>query len=171
MLNDDVVTGETAELFASARAKLARAELHFADFTERAIEWTKKTSGKYNAGVAREDHVEGDLDVLVYRLAESKFPPPREFALIIGDIVVNLRAMLDHVAWELVTRAGAKVNMRQVYFPVCDIEPQFRGDCVVKLSGVPSDQLDVIRRVQPFAVADAHRISPRDAPLAVLNRW
>jgi hypothetical protein len=117
VLNDEVVTEETAEPFASARSKLARAELHFADFTERAIEWTKKTSGKYSASVAREDHVEGDLDVLVYRLAESMFPPPpREFALIIGDIVVNLRAVLDHVAWELVTRAGAKVNMRQVYF-------------------------------------------------------
>jgi hypothetical protein len=28
----------------------------------------------------------------------------------------------------------------------------------------------MIRSVQPFAVADAHDISPRDAPLAVLNR-
>jgi hypothetical protein len=51
--------------------------------------------------------------------AEIVEPPPPMLSVIVGDVLHNLRSSLDHLAWELVIRAGGKPG-RQTYFPICD---------------------------------------------------
>jgi hypothetical protein len=51
-------------------------------------------------------------------------PMPIEFSLIAGDAVNNLRAALDHLAWQLVIASGGTPG-RHTAFPLSDTEAEF----------------------------------------------
>ena len=100
--------------------------------------------------------------------AEIVRSPPPTFSVIVGDILHNLRSALDHLAWELVKRAGGKPG-RHTSFPICDTEDRWLKDVVLRrrsedrrspLSGIEPDSAiwRFIQAVQPYegaAYADA----------------
>lgn len=54
--------------------------------------------------------------------------PPPTFALIIGDVVHNLRTALDHANWELRGQDGGKQD-RYTKLPVGDDKTKFESQC------------------------------------------
>jgi hypothetical protein len=92
--------------------------------------------------------------------AEVVEPPPPTLSVIVGDVLHNLRSALDHLAWELVKRAGGKPG-RHTYFPICDTEKWWLQETVHRrraedrkspLAGVePSSAIwRFIQAVQPY---------------------
>lgn len=87
-------------------------------------------------------------------------PPPANLSVIVGDILHNLRSGLDHLAWELVIRAGAKPG-HHTSFPICDTEDRWleevgrrrrSGDRPSPLTGIePGSAIwKFIQAVQPY---------------------
>lgn len=92
--------------------------------------------------------------------AEIVRPPPADLSVIVGDVLHNLRSGLDHLAWELVKRAGGKPG-RHTYFPICDTEARWlqevehrrrNRDRRSPLSGIEPDSAiwKFIQAVQPY---------------------
>ena len=90
--------------------------------------------------------------------------PPREWALIIGDAVQNIRSTLEHLAYELSTPAGRR---RGTQFPIFDDERRFKERGEPKIATITGDERTLIERVQPYN--DAAKI-PGNNPLAILQR-
>ncbi len=63
--------------------------------------------------------------------AELVAPPWPMLSVIVGDVLHNLRSGLDHLAWELVLRAGGKPG-RHTKFPICDTEDRWLAEVVHK---------------------------------------
>lgn len=54
-------------------------------------------------------------------------PVPLEVGMMLGDVLHNLRASLDYLAWELVEAAGG-VPDKDTYFPFCKTREQLEKD-------------------------------------------
>lgn len=87
-------------------------------------------------------------------------PPTPMLSVVVGDILHNLRSSLDHLAWQLVIRAGATPG-RHTYFPICDTEQRWldeverrrrSGDRASPLKGIePGSAIwKFIQAVQPY---------------------
>lgn len=76
-------------------------------------------------------------------------PIPREFSLIIGDAIHNLRSALDLTVFQLVGHKAP--NPRKVQFPFCD-NPEELDRAIrirhIALSG--QKVIDVVRRLRPY---------------------
>jgi hypothetical protein len=93
-------------------------------------------------------------------------PPifPARWGLLLGDIVHNYRASLDHLAWALYKR-GTTPNLsasqeRGVYFPIASDREQFNGWLKgkrPKLPGVRRSDVAIVRRYQPYQTVARHR--------------
>jgi hypothetical protein len=92
--------------------------------------------------------------------AEIVESPSPMLSVIVGDVLHNLRSGLDHLAWELVIRAGGKPG-RHTYFPICDTEERWirevewrrrSGDRQSPLTGIEPDSAiwKFIQAVQPY---------------------
>jgi hypothetical protein len=89
-------------------------------------------------------------------------PPPRRWGLRLGDIAINFRSCLDHLAWAVVSRGktppmGLNTWRRNgIYFPICASNDDFNAALVAtpkkrsKLPGVRIADVAVIRRYQPY---------------------
>jgi hypothetical protein len=74
------------------------------------------------------------------------------WALIVGDVLSNLRAPLDYLAQELI-RIGSDPspkNPERTGFPICDTEAKFNNALPRKLPGVDPMHIGIVRRYQPF---------------------
>lgn len=155
--------------FMSARAKLARASVHIDDFIARGLAWAETVNRTYLAAVERApDRFEGDVEVIAYRLTTSNHPdPPADFGAIVGDALVNFRAVLDHIAWELVRWTGVPARREEdICFPVSRSDQRFTADCARKLPNVAAKQIAIVRQFQPLTVPEHLR---DDYPFVVLN--
>jgi hypothetical protein len=76
------------------------------------------------------------------------------WATILGDIVHNLRSTLDHLVNQLVL-ANSEEPRSSNQFPICDQESSWEREIGKKerLTGVATEDVDLIRHVQPFAWA------------------
>lgn len=74
--------------------------------------------------------------------------------LLLGDVITNFRASLDHLAWEVVRRGTTpelkKREANQIYFPISGDNTTFNNDVVSKLRGARRSDIAIIRRVQPY---------------------
>jgi hypothetical protein len=71
-----------------------------------------------------------DMETGAHRIhAEVLNPPPPILSVIVGNVLHNLRSGLDHLAWELVIRAGGKPG-RHTKFPICDTEGAWVSEVV-----------------------------------------
>jgi hypothetical protein len=100
--------------------------------------------------------------------------PPFRWSAIIGDVVHNLRSMLDHLAWQLVIKAGNKPDPGRTAYPVFHRNPFDPATPNVKselarwnqrVSGMDDADIALIKTTQPYERGDAFR----DHPLYVLN--
>lgn len=99
-----------------------------------------------------------DRDEWIIRL-QVNTAPPRELPLIVGDVVHNLRGVLDYTAWELVW-ANGNVPDDNVQFPLLKKPVNLTG--VRSPGDVDGAALAIIQRVQPCYGGQEH-------PLRVLR--
>lgn len=108
------------------------------------------------------------IGTYVYSLGELPEPPAR-LGLTLGDAVVNCRAALDYLAWNLATQ-GNVVQVTQpdrIAFPICHDKKKFSGEAKTRLPGVAAMHLSMVERYQPFRWPENQR---RAHPIALLNR-
>lgn len=94
-------------------------------------------------------------------------PYPERWSVLIGDVLTNLRAALDHVLWAAVElHSGPPANPNRVQFPITTKPRDFRRAAADLQALVAPEVWDVIEKLQPFhGGAEAHT-----APLEIL-RW
>jgi len=137
--------------------KLARAHHHLNDLTAQ-VDHELATWG-YTFSSA----IEGTPPVLVFRVHGIPTVKP-EWSAIVGDILTNLRAALDHLAWQLVILDG-QVPGHQTSFPLVDSPANRAGHSrtIVKPRGwkhgdpglLRPDLRATVESVQPYQYADS----------------
>ena len=95
--------------FSQPRQKLRRSASHISGLEDATREYFE--TDWYSCDFARSPEGQYSLKVVVRG-------SPRDFGLIVGDAVHNLRAALDLLAVEVVARNGG--NTKNVYFPFAD---------------------------------------------------
>lgn len=91
-------------------------------------------------------------------------PPLEELGLIFGDMISNLRATLDYLAWQLVLAAGQRPGKR-TGFPVVRREKDWEVQSQASLHGVDPRWIAEIEFLQPFRRLE----QPSHHPLAILD--
>lgn len=126
-----------------------RAREHF-DTLEKAVETLASNS-------------QGIPDIAT-QLRYPELQRPRRVCMMVGEIVYNLRAALDHLVWGLATRNG-QLSGGSVGFPVCDSPEQFKQvSHGGMLKGVPRKFYPLIASAQPYLAPD-----PANATLRLLE--
>jgi hypothetical protein len=85
---------------------------------------------------------------LVYYLVSLK-PMPFKIAAIIGDMINNLRASLDHLAYQLVI-VGGGTPTKNTYFPISEDAAKYKTDSPGKVKGMRQDAIDAITAAKPY---------------------
>jgi hypothetical protein len=144
--------------FFGAKLKIIRAYDHLKALND---EIDAALSGQPNAVVGEIEPETGDK---VYR-AQITWQPPRNWGLLLGDGVHNLRSALDHMVWDLVTLYGGTPDSN-TEFPIYWDGAKYglKGQADRKLAGVPPQAADLIERSQPY-----HGPTPCEHPLWVLH--
>lgn len=93
-----------------------------------------------------EDTATGDL---AYRL-RIKTQVPAQLSVIVGDVVHNARAALDHLAWQAVEFGGGNPS-KTTSFPIAKDLASFQAMSPVSLAGANSRTLALVRRLAPYA--------------------
>jgi hypothetical protein len=102
---------------------------------------------------ASEHDPETDEYILrVYSNRQPPVPPPASAAVIVGDVLNNLRSALDYIIWQL-----AESPSRKNQFPICDTPELFKQKSKRYLFSVPSKHWAKIEAYQPYPGRDAQR--------------
>lgn len=100
----------------------------------------------------------------LYRVTGQR-PIPDDLGLRIADCVHNLRAVLDNIAWALVS--GYRQPAWGWAWPICPNVSRWRAKVLPSLEGVPQGAIDIIEALQPY-----HRSDGKDYWVHILNeRW
>jgi hypothetical protein len=105
------------------------------------------------------DHVTGDT---LAKVVVKRQPPPI-LALIIGDLVHNLRTALDYAAWQLVDCNDGRPGT-QTQYPISLTQEDFEDKGRRRLRGAAESAIRAVTLHQPFRIA-----APKTHPLAVLS--
>lgn len=87
---------------------------------------------------------DGDVHTLV---AEVQLVPPVRFAVVLGDLLYNLRSALDHMAWQFALVGSPAPDWRTA-FPIYDDAKAFRSGA--RIRDVPPDAARLIEAMQPY---------------------
>jgi hypothetical protein len=90
-------------------------------------------------------------------------PPGEQFALIFGDMLYNLRASLDYIAWQLVLLAGSDPTDHTA-FPAAKTAHGW-ASAKGQVAGIEERWVTEIDNLQPYKRADR----PEIHPLAILD--
>lgn len=160
----------------SWRLKLARAQVHLDELSELLLPY--RETDEYRMTETTEQK-----GILAYRAWSQVVPNPL-LAVVLGDVLFNVRSALDHLAVALVP---AKREYR-ASFPILIIDPELvhsndvKGDADRRqiwekaTAGMSSAAVAIIRRNQPFSIPPALELSyvtlvPDDAVLYLLSRF
>jgi len=91
--------------------------------------------------------VQPDGVTYVYYVQERR-ALPSDLRFKVGDVIHNLRASLDNIAYGLVSTY--RTPSWNTAFPVCRKAAQFQRKAVPKFAGIPQDAIDVIESFQPY---------------------
>jgi hypothetical protein len=130
------------DVLAGPRIKIERAKRHIRDLEAEIAAFHGR--GPYEI-VAYDDAKTGDK---IFRV-KIREPVPTCLSGAIGDVVHNLRAALDQLAWQLVI-ANRKQPRRRTGFPVADSVEEFESDAAGKIKGVSARAYRFIRRLKPY---------------------
>jgi hypothetical protein len=122
--------------------KLRRALEHLGALDEMANGWLKTHPIVYRPEV---DAATGET---VFRVLEDVVHPPESWSPIFGEFLYDLRSTLDHLAWQLVIRAGNQPDTR-TEFPIFRDRDKFADDGLKKVHGMTEGMVEAIRSVQP----------------------
>jgi hypothetical protein len=146
------------------RLKIARANKHIAEFETARQEFI--ASDPYTR-FSEEDPQTGDL---VYRITVEPHAAEglRDLAIIVGDVVHNLRSSLDLLAWQLVeAHPLGKAPDRFTAFPIWERESQFINGGAGYMDGAHPHAVMVMRSLKPYKGGNAtlyrlHRLDATD---------
>jgi hypothetical protein len=153
-----VIRKPTRDL-SQVRLKLDRAKLHIETFGNEVEAFLKSDPPPFGF---RTEESPGSGEAVEYVLyAIVRQPPRREFALIVGDAVQNMRIALEYLAYELSSPKARKAGTTS--FPIYEDAAKFNPSGIATVKG---DERTLIERVQPYAASKI----PSDDPLAVLRK-
>ena len=138
---------------ASAGAKARRAEAHLMHLRSVIDDWLAKQPFAFAVKEPRPSGRVGkplfEIDVVVTELV----PTPIEISVILGDVLTNLRAALDHIAWQLACRdLGSEPTGKgatAIAFPIAADQEDFAKCRETKLLSDSSKKF--LERHQPYA--------------------
>jgi hypothetical protein len=144
------------------RLKLDRAHRHIEEFKAAAAPITARPPelllGEYDPSHSQ----------FVFKAPRDMYAP-LQLSAIVGDVVHNLFAALDYLAWELTPIAErVEPQARSIGFPIYQDQVRYGNAIRFKIPGIDQAAETLIRRVQPFSVSwrDGH---PSEHPLARLQ--
>ncbi|MFN2426500.1 MAG: hypothetical protein ABR587_08650 [Candidatus Binatia bacterium] len=126
--------------------KFQRAQEHLNELGARIAEWRKSVG----SSVFGEPDPEDPRYQIFY--IQNDPIPPEKHSPVIGDVVQNLRASLDHLAFELATAFSGSLSKNQAKntkFPIYRSEAEFREGAGGLLGLAGSEAGEVIHRLQP----------------------
>jgi hypothetical protein len=128
------------------RTKVERAVQLRREVTQRIADFHSR--GPYEFG-RRE--IESGYDLFPTRID----PVPTDLSAAVGDVIHNLRAALDLLAWQLVEANGARPRIPENAFPIGPRGPLtsngWRDSVHHRLRGASDDVLDAVIGMAPFA--------------------
>jgi hypothetical protein len=156
--------------FHSARTKLRRADEHLKILGDLIDPFV----GPYQEIVSA-NFQSGEREQLIRPMNLGPLPVD-DCGLTIGDIVTNLRAVLDHIVWELSCHGAdnppsppPKRSEKQIKFPVQATRNDGRIEIALWAVGPPGDPArEAIVNLQPFQISNRGQ-DPQLHPLWVLN--
>jgi hypothetical protein len=111
-----------------------------------------------------------------YYVASVPSEHPTSISLIAGDVLFNLRAALDHLAYQLALANGTTDEkiLRQTYFPIFDDAKKFHKDLKARTPGLSQAARDAIKDVKPYkegnpALWQLHNLNNRDKHRALVT--
>lgn len=138
---------KTKPTFKSAKLKIEWANHHIADLQRQVDRFAKEN---LNIIDSEADVGASEMDFTVSFTKEV----PSEIALTIGDAIHNLRASLDHLAWELVGYDGGTQD-RYLQFPIYHDRTHFEASC--KGMKTPSGAIkDMFKAFEAFPGGSGH---------------
>lgn len=144
--------------------KLERAREHLRTLDKEIQTFLQSTPRPYR-GVREVDPRDGSH---VWRLKIDRTPPDR-LGVLVGDVVHNQRAALDHLAWQLALLTKKRPR-RSTQFPIyLNQYPAYRGQRafnphgIKQMADIPKPAQDIIKSKQPYTVPGG--LDPRNTPL------
>lgn len=124
--------------------KVERATKHILELESEYDEFRRQNP--YNIGF-KDDAQTGDR---ICHL-EAVRPIPKAFSVVIGDVLNNLRAALDHAVYALVQvgQPGA-VSPKDIYFPICGSSAEYKARFARVMPGLRTDAIKAIDTVAPY---------------------
>jgi hypothetical protein len=144
----------------------------------RAERQTAELKAAMKAGLDPEHYViarKYDAQTRDHVYSVEKLPPlDPEWAVIIGEILFNLRSALDHFAWQLVRLDGGEPG-EHTQFPIHDTPFDKKGNLKrIDLSPPIKNPeiLDAIKKAQPYNGMDGERLDMHPLlRLNLMNNW
>lgn len=125
------------------------------------IEWAKRhahtleveiraflDSNPYEVGTKLDPHIANSIKYYIVSVRET----PNTILLIAGDILFNLRAALDHLAYQLAWVNGTRDTkvLRGTYFPIFDDATRYKAGAYVKVQGMSQAAINAIDATKPY---------------------
>jgi len=129
--------------FVGAIGKLVRAKFQLKDLNERLRFFAE--SQPYRITEHFELSPGKGIGDYTFTLRKPKIPN-REWGVLVGEIVHNLRSALDQAAY---TAAGTKAS-RDTKFPICRTEEDWDKWACSMIYGIPEKAVTVIQQAQPY---------------------
>ncbi|MGB9381645.1 hypothetical protein [Candidatus Binatus sp.] len=143
------------------RAKIQRAEESIQNLNREISEFILANPDPYR--IVREFQNERRDYVFI---AFGELAVPNRFAVLVGEILYQLRSSLDHLISALVKKEGGTPSRRH-QFPICTTCEKFKEACARGLiDGVPDSAKKIIKSVQPYNTPDA-----TTSTLHLLSEW
>lgn len=156
------------ELVLPIREKIRRADTYIEELNDVISEFIQRQPYR----VVAEYHYE--VHQVWARLQAKEALPTARLGVIVSDVVHNLRSALDQLVWALTIHhqrraprepVGKRCWWRNVQFPICRYESDWRSEETRRLQGIRSDLRRLIKEEQPFASGQ----DPDRHPLWVLQ--
>ena len=138
-----VWNNEDTSPFKGSRFKLARAKCHLAEiraFVEGYI-------SRKNYSVRFHEEVKGKT--IIAWLSVKEPMPVFDWAVIIGDVVHNLRSCLDLIACSLVRLEDEPSICEWTSFPIFETAEEFGKKVEGKIRGAHAEAIDIIKGLEP----------------------
>jgi hypothetical protein len=134
-----------ADPLSGARMKLQRAEEHFGELRAEHLAFL----GRNPYRMLLEDDPDREGHAFLWRAKVVEPPPLEKWASVVGECFHALRSALDHTAFALVKRGGAKVSEDRPGFPILDKPDSWDSVHPNKLPGIGPKPLALIKGMQP----------------------
>jgi hypothetical protein len=156
----DLGTFDGLSGFSGAAGKLVRCRYQLREFNDRFDTFVKghpyTLSSKFEP---RSDEQIGDYLFIV----ESVAVPKREWGVLIGELVHNMRSALDHTIYAAATSPGNKNQ-----FPIFTKKSDWDSKVEPMLHSVPDQVVKIAEEAQPYNAPTS--TDPKTHLLAILNR-